>query len=86
MASPDVLLLQETKIDKDTLLSLSKKSWNKNVGLAVSAHGSAGGIALVVREPFLSVKLSYNAALDFFRTTTSSKHDFFCFVQSLHSC
>ena len=66
MASPDVLLLQETKIDKDNLLSLSKKSWNKNVGLVVSAHGSAGGLALVVKEPFLSVKLSYNAALDFF--------------------
>ena len=65
-ASLDVLLLQETKIDKDTLLSLSKMSWNKNVGLVVSAHGSEGGIALVVREPFLSVKLSYNVALDFF--------------------
>ena len=45
MASPDVLLLQETKIEEDCLLSLSKKIWKMNVGIVVSAIGSAGGIA-----------------------------------------
>ena len=32
MASPDVLLLQETKIDEDSLLSQSKKNWKKMQG------------------------------------------------------
>ena len=45
MASPNVFLLQETKIDEDSLLSLSKKNWKKHVGLAVSARGYFGGIA-----------------------------------------
>ena len=45
MASPDVLMLQETKIDEDSLLSTSCKRWKTNVGKAVSARGTAGGIA-----------------------------------------
>ena len=45
MASLDVLLLQETKIEEDSILSLSKKNWKKNAGMVVSARGSSGGIA-----------------------------------------
>ena len=45
MASPDVLLLQEIKIDDDILLSISSKKWKMNVGKDVSARGTAGGIA-----------------------------------------
>ena len=45
MASPYIMLLQETNIDKDSLLSLRKKSWNKHAGLAMSDFGSVGGIA-----------------------------------------
>ena len=45
MASLDVLMLQETKIDEDSLLSTSGKRWKTNVGKVVSARGTAGGIA-----------------------------------------
>ena len=45
MASPNVLMLQETKIDEESLLSISSKSWKLNVGKAVSSRGTAGGIA-----------------------------------------
>ena len=45
MASPNVLLLQETKVDEETLLSLSKMKWKKNTGIVVSARGSSGRIA-----------------------------------------
>ena len=32
MDSLDILLLQETKIDEDNLLSISNTKWNLNVG------------------------------------------------------
>ena len=38
MASLDVLLLQETKVDEETLLSLSKMKWKNNIGIIVSAR------------------------------------------------
>ena len=44
MDSLDVLMLQETKIDEDSLLSISCKRWKTNVGKVVSARGTAGGI------------------------------------------
>ena len=46
MDSLDILLLQESKIEEDRLLSLSKKNWKKNAGMAVSAQGSSGGLAI----------------------------------------
>ena len=39
----DILLLQETKIDEDALLLLSKNSWKKNDGIVVNARGTYGG-------------------------------------------
>ena len=36
MASPNVLLLQETKIEEDNLLSLRKKNWKKNAVKAMN--------------------------------------------------
>ena len=39
----DILLLQETKIEEEALLSISKSKWNKNAGKAVSACGTSGG-------------------------------------------
>ena len=44
MASPNVLMLQETKIDEESLLSISSKSWKLNVGKVVSSRGTPGGI------------------------------------------
>ena len=57
MASLDVLLLQETKIEEDCLLSLSNKNWKTNMGIGVSARGSASGIYTLWSENlFSSVK------------------------------
>ena len=47
MESSDILLLQETKIDKDLLLNLSKNKWNMYNGIAVSARGTCGGLATI---------------------------------------
>ena len=45
MDCSDILLLQETKIEEDLLLFLSKSKWKMNVGKAVSARGTSGGLA-----------------------------------------
>ena len=37
--------IQETKIEGETILDLSKQKWKKNVGKAVSARGTSRGIA-----------------------------------------
>ena len=47
MEPTGILLLQETKIDKDLLLILSKSKWNLNNGIAVSARGTYGGLATI---------------------------------------
>ena len=44
MEFTEILLLQETKIDKDALLFLSKTKWNLNNGIVVSARGTCGGL------------------------------------------
>ena len=41
----DLLLLQETKIEEDALLLISKNKWNMASGKAVNARGSCGGLA-----------------------------------------
>ena len=45
LAPPDLLLLQETKIEEDALLLISKNKWNVNSCKAVSTRGSCGGLA-----------------------------------------
>ena len=59
MASPNVLFLQETKVAEETLLSLSKMNWKKNVGIVVSARGSSGGIATLWVEDSFSLENSF---------------------------
>ena len=59
MASPDVLLLQETKIDEDSLLSISNKKSKMNVGNDVSARGTAGGIATLWTKNSFSLEHSH---------------------------
>ena len=44
MDSPNVLMIQETKINEEILLYISSKSWKLNVGKTVSSKGIAGGI------------------------------------------
>ena len=45
MEPADILLLQETKIEEATLLSISRLKWKKNAGVVVSARGTSGGLA-----------------------------------------
>ena len=47
MESTEILLLQETKIDQDTLLVLSKTKWKLNNGIVVSARGTCGGLTTI---------------------------------------
>ena len=59
MASPNVLLLQEAKIDEGSLLSISNQKWKTNVGKVVSARGTVGGIATLWIENSFSLEHSH---------------------------
>ena len=59
MASPVILLLQETKIEEDFLLYLSNKNWKMNVGKAVGARGTTGGITTLWSKNIFSLLSSH---------------------------
>ena len=59
MALPDVLLLQETKIEASNLLTISNQFWKKNAGQAVSARGSSGGLATLWSKDLFSLENSF---------------------------
>ena len=40
----DILLIQETKMEKEAFLQVSANFWEKGGGLAVSSRGASGGI------------------------------------------
>jgi exonuclease III len=44
MTMPEILLIQETKLEESDLLQASKTFWKKGQGKAVSARGASGGI------------------------------------------
>ena len=52
----DILLLQETKIDDQSLLLLSKSNWKMSAGKAVSARGTFGGLATLWCEENFHLK------------------------------
>ena len=62
MSSPDVLLIQEMKMEEPETIQASKKFWKKGEGRAVSARGASGGIATFWNSSSL-------ALLDEYRTT-----------------
>ena len=45
MVPSEILLLQETKIEEEALLLLSKSKWDLTTGKAVSTRCSSGGLA-----------------------------------------
>ena len=59
MALPDVLLLQETKIEASNLLTINNQFWKKNTGQAVSARGSSGGLATLWSKDLFSLENSF---------------------------
>ena len=42
--TPDILLIQEIKMEDKYFLQISKKFWNKGSGQALSARGASGGL------------------------------------------
>ena len=52
IAPSDILLLQETKIEEESLLLLSKTKWKLTASKAVSARGSYGAIETLCEEKF----------------------------------
>ena len=48
--SPEILMLQETKIEGEALLEISRTKWNKRTGKVVSARGTSGGLATLWNE------------------------------------
>ena len=59
-ASPlDILMLQETKIEGQALLEISKKKWNKSSGKAVSARGTSGGLSTLWTEDLFLLNKYY---------------------------
>ena len=47
MEPTKILLLQETKIENDALLFLSKTKWKMNTGIVFSAQGTCGGLVTI---------------------------------------
>jgi exonuclease III len=56
----NILMLQETKIEGEALLEIRKNKWQKNIGKAISARGSSGGIAALWKEDQFSLVNSFN--------------------------
>jgi len=42
--TPNILLIQETKMEDSVFLQASKKFWNKGGAQAVSVRGASGGL------------------------------------------
>ena len=56
MVPSKILLLQETKVEEEGLLLLSKNKWKLNSGKAVNARGTCRGLATLWREENLQLK------------------------------
>ena len=56
MDSSDLLLLQETNIDEDSLLLLRTSKWKLNSSKAVSARGTSGGLTTLWSEEKFHLK------------------------------
>ena len=58
--TPEILMLQETKIEGDTLLHISSNKWKKNAGKAISARGSFGGLTTLWAEEEFTLESSFD--------------------------
>ena len=56
MAPSEIILLQETNIEEEALLLLSKSKWKLTAGKVVSARGSCGGLATLWCEDNFQLK------------------------------
>ena len=58
--TPEILMLQETKIEGDSLLQISSNKWKKNAGKAISARGSSEGLATLWADEESTLESSFN--------------------------
>ena len=57
---PDILLIQETKMEKDAFLQVSAKFWKKGGSAATNSRGASGGIGTLWDEQkFEAVDIKY---------------------------
>ena len=56
MVRSDILLLQETKIDEESILLLSNSKWKMSVSKVVSARGTSRGITNLCSEDNFHLK------------------------------
>ena len=56
MARVEILLLQETKIEEEALLLVSKNKWKLNGGKAVNARGTYGGLTTLCSDENFQLK------------------------------
>ena len=47
ISSPDILLIQETKLEDVEFLQASNTFWKNSEDLAVSARGASGGVGML---------------------------------------
>ena len=47
ISNPDILLIQETKMEDVDFLQVSNIFWKNSEGLVVSARGASGGVGLL---------------------------------------
>ena len=59
MEPSDILLLQETNIEEEALLSISMSKWKKNAGMVVSARGTSGGLESLWSDDKFLLKTLY---------------------------
>ena len=59
MVPSNILLLQETKVDEEVLLLLSKNKWKLNPVKALSARGTSGGLATLWCEEKFHLKKAF---------------------------
>ena len=60
MASPSVILLQETKMDSSSLLEATNKIYNNTGEATIISHGAFGSIATLWNEQIWSSKVISN--------------------------
>ena len=77
MEPSEILLLQETKIDQDSLLILSKNKWKLNSGIVVSARGTCGGL------PTIWLEDKYTLLSSFATPNIGSTQSFFALLVGL---
>jgi len=57
--TPEILMLQEAKIEGEALLELRRTNWKTKAGMVVSARGTSGGLATFWMEELFQQENSF---------------------------